>query len=53
MRYSRTAQARISVAEYLALEETSLHKHEYVGGEIFTMNGASTPTGKLPRFTAI
>lgn len=42
MRNSRSASSPISVADYLAPEEKSLHRHEYLGGEIFTMNGAST-----------
>jgi Uma2 family endonuclease len=32
---------RLSVEEYLELEEASALKHEYVGGEIFAMSGAS------------
>ncbi len=33
--------ARMSVEEYLAFERSSEEKHEYLGGEIFAMGGAS------------
>ena len=33
----------MSVADYLAFEETSDVRHEYIGGEIYAMSGASTP----------
>jgi Uma2 family endonuclease len=32
----------ISVADYLAFEETSDVRHEYIGGETYAMIGAST-----------
>jgi Uma2 family endonuclease len=32
----------MSVADYLAFEETSDVRHEYIGGEIYAMSGAST-----------
>jgi Uma2 family endonuclease len=37
----------LSVADYLAVEETSTVKHEYIGGEIHAMSGASTPHNRI------
>jgi hypothetical protein len=31
----------MSVADYLAFEESSAVKHEFVGGEMYAMSGAS------------
>ena len=31
---------RITPAEYLAFEEASVEKHEYVRGQVFAMSGA-------------
>lgn len=31
----------MSVAEYLEMEDASVEKHEYIGGEVLTMAGAS------------
>lgn len=40
--YSATQQRRyLSVEEYLKFEEMSTTKHEYIGGELFTMTGAT------------
>ena len=39
---SREHPAPMTVAEYLALEETSSIKHEYVAGEVFAMSGVTT-----------
>lgn len=33
----------MSVADYLALEESGTVRHEFVGGEIYSMGGASEP----------
>ena len=33
--------SRLSVEDYLAGEETSEVKHEYIGGEVYAMTGAS------------
>ncbi|MEY2879679.1 MAG: hypothetical protein RLZZ15_2059 [Verrucomicrobiota bacterium] len=33
----------LSVADYLASEEASAVRHEFIGGEIYAMSGASTP----------
>ncbi len=33
----------MSVEEYLALEEASDRKHEYVGGEVYALAGATEP----------
>jgi Uma2 family endonuclease len=42
---------KISIAEYLEMENTSLEKHEYYKGEVFAMAGAKVPhniiTGNL------
>jgi Uma2 family endonuclease len=37
----------MSVADYLALEETSAVKHEFIGGEIHAMSGASLAHNKI------
>ena len=37
----------MSVADYLAFEETSDVKHEFIGGEIHAMGGASLPHNKI------
>jgi Uma2 family endonuclease len=44
MRYtdSHAPRRRISVEEYLALEEKSAVRHEYVAGEMYEMHGATT-----------
>src|SRR2546428_4925824 len=34
---------KISIAEYLEMENTSLEKHEYYKGEVFAMAGAKVP----------
>lgn len=39
--------ARMSYAEYLALEAASATKHEYVNGEVFDMAGGSIEHGAL------
>ncbi|MGB3635244.1 MAG: Uma2 family endonuclease [Rubrobacteraceae bacterium] len=41
MQEKTTPQGPLSVEEYLELEETATVKHEYVGGEIHAMVGAS------------
>jgi Uma2 family endonuclease len=38
---------RMSVADYLAMEERSQIRHEYVDGEVFAMSGASLPHNLL------
>ncbi len=38
---SAEPQQRVTVEEYLALERDSETRHEYLGGEIFAMSGAS------------
>lgn len=40
---------KISIQEYLEMEETSLEKHEYYKGEIFAMSGARVPHNKISR----
>lgn len=48
------AKRRSTYAEYLALEETSETKHEYVGGAIVAMAGGSIEHGRLvSRLTAV
>ena len=37
----------ITKEEYLATEEKSLEKHEYYGGEIFTMSGVKIPHTRI------
>lgn len=37
----------MSVAEYLAFEETSAVRHEFVGGEVHAMSGASLAHNKI------
>jgi Uma2 family endonuclease len=37
----------MSVADYLAFEETSDVRHEYIGGEIYAMSGASTTHNRI------
>lgn len=37
------SQRRFTIAEYLALEEDSLEKHEFYQGEIFAMAGGDDP----------
>ena len=39
--------ARMSYAEYVALEASSQTKHEYVGGEVFAMAGGTIEHGAL------
>ena len=39
---AREHPVRMTVAEYLAFEETSPVKHEYVAGEVFAMSGVTT-----------
>lgn len=41
------AAKQYTVEEYLALERTSLEKHEYYRGEIFAMSGASLPHNRI------
>lgn len=49
---SETASARLSYDEYLALEQTSEAKHEFVAGEVRAMGGGSIEHGRLAsRFT--
>jgi len=40
---------KISVAEYLEMENTSLEKHEYYKGEVFAMAGAKVPHNIIAR----
>jgi len=37
----------VTVEEYLAAEETSLDRHEYLDGEVFGMSGASPRQGQI------
>lgn len=37
----------VSVEEYLEMEEASLEKHEYYGGEVFAMAGAGFPHNQI------
>ena len=39
--------SRLSVEDYLAGEETSEVKHEYIGGEVYAMTGASRAHGLI------
>ena len=41
--YEVSRQDRLTVEEYLAFEDTSKIRHEYVDGRLFTMSGASVP----------
>jgi hypothetical protein len=38
---------KISVEEYLEMENVSLEKHEYYKGEVFSMSGAKVPHNKI------
>ncbi len=40
---------KISIAEYLEMENASLEKHEYYQGEVFAMSGAKTPHNIVAR----
>src|SRR6266496_3505558 len=40
---------KVSIAEYLEMENTSLEKHEYYKGEIFAMSGAKVPHNIIAR----
>ena len=42
MTRTRESQRRMSLAQYLAFEDTSPLKHEFVAGEVHTMSGATT-----------
>ena len=37
------SQQKISIEEYLEMENASLEKHEYYKGEVFAMSGAKVP----------
>src|SRR5438309_11057765 len=37
----------MTVEEYLAVEETSLERHEYLNGEVFAMAGATPRHGQI------
>ena len=37
----------LTFADYLAREEQSPHRHEYVDGEMFAMSGASRAHNKI------
>ena len=37
------SQQKISVQEYLEMENAAVEKHEYYGGEVFAMSGAKVP----------
>lgn len=39
--YLKTQDCLLSIAEYLAAETTSQTKHEYLGGRVYAMSGAS------------
>jgi len=41
------SKQKISIEEYLKLEETSIEKHEYYRGEIFAMAGAKVPHNEI------
>lgn len=43
------AMQYISIEEYLAMEETAAEKHEYYGGEVSAMAGASTNHNRIVR----
>jgi Uma2 family endonuclease len=38
---------KISIEEYLEMENVSLEKHEYYKGEVFAMSGAKVPHNKI------
>ena len=40
---------KITIEEYLELEETSSEKHEYYQGEVFAMSGAKVPHNVISR----
>jgi Uma2 family endonuclease len=40
---------KISIEDYLKIENTSIEKHEYYNGEIFAMAGAKVPHNKISK----
>jgi len=42
-----TAKRRVSYAEYLATEASSLQRHEFIGGEVVAMAGGTIEHGRL------
>jgi Uma2 family endonuclease len=41
------SKQKISIEEYLEMENTSIEKHEYYRGEIFAMSGAKMPHNRI------
>lgn len=44
---------KITIEEYLEMEDISLEKHEYYRGEVFAMSGAKVPHNVISRNTLI
>ncbi len=49
MRKTPFPRRRLSLDEYLAMEEASPIKHEFVAGEVYAMSGVSLATDCPPR----
>src|SRR3569832_849770 len=43
------SQLKISIEEYLEMENAALEKHEYYRGEVFAMSGAKVPHNIMTR----
>ncbi|HYK47756.1 MAG TPA: Uma2 family endonuclease, partial [Parafilimonas sp.] len=43
------SQQKISIAEYLEMENAALEKHEYYRGEVFAMSAAKVPHNIITR----